>query len=411
MRFFNNNNSQSKKLFGKSKEERIYLDYASTTPVDSRVFDAMAPYFSEKFSNPSSLYKEGVLIKKVIEDCRLKVSRILKARLNDVYFTGSGTESNNLALLGLFENYKNKIEKPHIIVSKIEHPAIIEVAKEIEKRGGEVTYLSVNEKGLVNLDELQKALKAETILVSIMYANNEIGTIEPLGKIARIIKKFRKENETQLPYFHTDASQAPNYLDCNVEKLGVDLMTLDGSKIYGPKGVGCLYKKHNVQLKPIMFGGGQESGLRPATENVAGIVGFAKAFEIAQENFEAEFDRMKELQKYFIEQLSNKISQATLNGAIEDRLPNNINICIPGINAEFAVIQLDEKGIACASMTACKNLDDESRSYVIEALREDESRSDSSKDCAISSLRFSMGRKTTKKEIDLTIKKLKVILA
>ncbi|MFT5180109.1 MAG: cysteine desulfurase, partial [Candidatus Paceibacteria bacterium] len=241
-----------------------------------------------------------------------------------------------------------------------------------------------NEEGLVDINQLENSLKENTVLVSIMYANNEIGTVQPIGKIGRIVKKFKGMKE--YPYFHTDASQAPNYLDCVVDRLGVDLMTLDGSKIYGPKGVGCLYKKHNVDISSIIIGGGQEKGLRAGTENVAGIVGFAKALEIAGKLREKESARLKELQKYFFDNTDYEV-----NGSMEHRLPNNINICVKGLDAEFEVIKLDEKGVACSFMTACKNLEDDSDSYVITALGK--------KECAGSSLRFSMGRGTTKDEI------------
>lgn len=389
----------------KRNTQRIFLDYASTTPLDKDVLKKMLPFFSDKFSNSAGLYEEGVLVKKVIESYREKIARLIHAQTGDIYFTGSGTESNNIALLGLFEQAKKSgIKKPNVIVSNTEHPAILEVAKEIEKRGGSVTYLEVEEDGRVSDDKLKKALSEDTILVSIIYANNEIGSVNSIRALSRIIKKFKQEQNIQkdnFPYFHTDASQAPNYLDCNVDKLGIDMMTLDGHKIYGPKGIGILYKDSHVNISPIIFGGGQEQGLRSGTLNVPAIVGFAEAFIKTCSIREKETSRMKVLQEYFISEIKKIIPQVIINGSVDFRLPNNVNICIPKIDAEFEVINLDEKGIACAYTTACKTLDDASKSYVVEAV--------SGKKCASSSLRFTFGRNTTKKELTKTLSVLRQI--
>lgn len=389
-------------LFNKKKNtQRVFLDYASTTPIDKKVLEAMGPFYIEKFFNPSSIYKEGVEIKNILKDTKESVARILHARKTDIYFTGSGTEANNLAILGLFKKYKKEDFVPHFIFSNIEHPSILEVAKEIEKQGGEFTLVEVNEEGLINPQDILAAIKENTVLVSVMYANSEIGTVQNIPQISRLVKKYKTgagRNFSDYPFIHTDASQAPNYLDINCERLGVDMMTLDGSKIYGPKGIGCLYKKHSVGLEPIIFGGGQEEGLRSGTENISNIIGFTKALEIAVGMREKESERLKELRDYFIDQILEKIPNASLNGSKEHRLPNNTNVCIPGINAEFEVIRLDEKGIACAYTTACKTLGDESKSYVVEALGK--------MDCAGSSLRFTFGRHTTKKDIDLTLQKI-----
>ena len=381
------------------------MDYASTTPMDSEVFGVMKKYFSDKFENPSSLYKEGVLIREEVEEARGEASRLLHTRPEEIIFTSGGTESDNLALLGIFEQARLEgIQKPHIIISSIEHPAIFEVKKEIEKRGGTVSVISVDEEGILNIEELGDAMTSNTVLVSIMYANNEIGTIQPITKISRTISKWKKtqgKEDRNYPFFHTDASQAPNYLSCDLNALGADMMTLDGSKIYGPKGIGCLIKKHYVKIAPQLIGGGQESGMRAGTENVPSIIGFVHALKKAQETREEESQRLTELRDYFISELLKEFKGSTINGSLEYRMPNNINICIPNMNAEFAVIQLDEKGIACSFMTACKNLDDESSSYVIEALGK--------KECTTSSLRFTLGRQTTKENIDFTIQSLKDI--
>ncbi len=264
-------------VFAGMAKKRIYLDYASTTPLSKEVFVAMKPYLTEHFENPSSLYVEGVHAKKAVMDARTAIARELECRVEEIIFTSGGTEANNLALLGLFRNAMKTIAKPHVITSVIEHPSILEVCKQIEREGADVTYVSVGANGIVDPKEIQKALRAETVLVSIMYANNEIGTIQPIREIARVIQNFKKAGSD--PVLHTDASQAANYLTLKVESLGVSLMTLDGSKIYGPKGVGVLYKKRSVGIEPILFGGGQEMGVRSGTENVAGIVGMAKAVE------------------------------------------------------------------------------------------------------------------------------------
>lgn len=380
-----------------------FFDYASTTPLDKKVFKKMRQYMYSNFFNPSAIYTDGVAMRDVVESVRTNIARILHVRPNEVVFTGSGTESNNLALLGLL--HSSGVKKPHIITTTIEHPAIFEVTKYIEENGGEVTYIPVNEEGLLDSKDIAAALKKNTICVSVMYANNEIGTVQPLRAIAREIRKWKEKEgreREELPYFHSDAAQAPNYLDCSIEKLGVDMMTLDSSKFYGPKGVGCLVKKYYVGLQPIVFGGGQESGLRPGTENVPGIVGFGAALEQAVELREKEIARLKQLQTYFISRLYEELPQASLNGSVGQRLPNNVNICIPGVNAEFLVIQLDEKGIACASMTACKNLNDKSLSFVVDALGKE--------GCASSSLRFSMGRGTKKRDVDYLIDTLKRVI-
>lgn len=391
------------------KNQRIFIDYASTTPTDKRVVKEMLPFFSKNFHNASALYKEGISARNVIDEARKKISKIVQSKPTEIIFTGSGTESDNLGIVGvareIFKNIKkeNINFKPHIITTNIEHVAVLESFRQLEKEGFEVTYLSVDEKGLVKDSDVENVLRPETILVSIMFANNEIGTILPIRQIGVVLDKYKKsENriKTDYPYLHTDASQAANYLDINIDRLNADLMTLDGSKIYGPKGIGCLIIKSYVPIQPILYGGGHEFGMRPGTENVPLIVGFAKALEITQKMKEKEFIRLEKMQKYFLEILNLAIPEATLNGDLENRLPNNINICIPNINSEFAVIQLDETGIACAATTACKNLSSGGSSYVIQALRQN---------CEKSSLRFTFGRNTTRNEIKKVVVCLKKI--
>lgn len=389
--------------------KKIYLDYASTTPLSRKVLRKMKPFLTEVFFNPSSIHKGGVLAKRAVQESRDKIARILSVRSQDIYFVGSGTESINLAILGVVRNFFNdenlkselKGEKPHLIISSIEHPAVIEAARRLEIEGAELTILPVLQNGLIQPQTLRAAIKPNTVLISIMFANNEIGTILPISKISKEIQDFKKDfgrEKNQFPFFHTDASQAVNYFSVQVEKLGIDLMTIDSGKFYGPKGVGVLYKKHSVTIEPIIFGGSQESGLRAGTENVAGIVGCAESFKEAQDKREKESLRLIKLQLYFIEEILKIFPNARLNGDLRERLPNNVNICIPDSNAEFLVLALDAKNISVSSTTACKSLGDNSYSYVIEATGRPE--------CASSSIRFSFGRDTTKYKLKKVLKVL-----
>ncbi len=363
----------------------------------------MQPFFTDSFWNPGSLYKEGVLIRQVVEEARKKIAQILNVTASEVFFTGSGTESDNMAIRGVFEKAKEDgLVKPHIVTTAFEHPALIEVCKKIEKLGGEVTYLYPDSQGLIHSQDVVNALKENTVLVSVMYAHNEIGVVQSIKEISREVKKWKEDRKSLYPYVHTDASQAPNYFSVSVDKFGIDLLTLDAGKIYGPKGIGLLVVKRKVKISPIISGGGQEAGLRSGTENVPSIVGFAKALEIAGVLREKETERVKGLSQYFLKLLSKEIPQAELNGHKEKRLPNNINICIPDLDSEFAVLKLDALGIACAHVTTCKSAGDDSASYAITALGK--------KECAKSSLRFTLGRGTVQKDIDRAVEALKKIL-
>lgn len=381
--------------------KKIYLDYASTTPLSKKVFRKMRPFFSEIFFNPSSIHKGGVLAKKAVQESREKIARILSVRSQDIYFVGSGTESINLAMLGVVRNSFKELgeDRPHLIITSIEHPAVVETAQRLEKEGVEVTVVPVLKNGLVSPQSIRLALKPNTVLVSVMFANNEIGTILPISKISKEIQEYKNElgrDKNEYPYFHTDASQAVNYLSVQVEKLGVDLMTIDSGKFYGPKGVGVLYKKHSVKIEPIIFGGSQESGLRAGTENVPGIVGCAEAFVRAQKNREKESQRLLGLQLFFIEEILKIFPNATLNGDLKNRLPNIVNFCFPDSNAEFFVLALDARGVSVSSTTACKSLGDNSYSYVVEAMGKPE--------CASSSIRFSFGVDTNRNKLKKVIK-------
>lgn len=396
----------------------IYLDHAATTYMDPRVKVAMDLYWEEEYGNPSSLYRQGRRAKDSLDNAREKVAQILCAKPDEIIFTGGGTEAINLAIFGaarrydqLTTNHSSLITncRGHIITSKIEHHAVLHSCEALEKEGFEVTYLGVDENGLINPEDVKRALRPDTILVSIMYANNEIGTIEPIKEIARVIREYREEKRKlvaegdknmneRLPLFHTDACQVSGVLEMNVEKLDVDLLAMNGSKIYGPKGVGCLYVRRGVQLKPIIYGGGQENQFRSGTENVPGIIGFAKAFEISHEEKEQENQRLTEFRDYFIRELQKRIPKVVLNGHPTKRLPNNINVSVLDIEGEAVILYLDSYGIAISTGSACTSttLDP---SHVILALGRPY-------EYAHSSLRFTLGRRTTKEDLDYVLEVL-----
>lgn len=426
-------------------KKQLYLDYASSAPVDKQIEKVMSKITRDFFANPSAIHNEGVRAKKIIEDARAEIAEAISAHPNEIIFTGSGTESDAIAILGVIKNYelRNKNEKakttqqkaflPHIITTNIEHPAVLENCKMLEEAGvAEVTYVKVEANGIVNPKDIREALKENTVLVSVMYANNEIGTIQPIREIAKEIRHFRKNRKQNIsghadfsaeksaqsfaspgsrapeifcfPVFHTDAAQAMNYLDTeNMDRLGVDLMSFNSSKIYGPKGVGVLYKKRGVNLTPIYSGGGQEFNLRSGTENVAGIAGVACALTIANKIKEKESARLCKLRDYAINKLL-KLSKTSgyeiiLNGDSEIRLPNNINISITGISSELLVIELDAIGIAVSERSAC-SADSDEGSHVIRALREG----------STDSIRITLGRDIKKPDLDYLVSSLEKIL-
>ena len=379
--------------------KRIYLDNAAATPLDKKVLETITPFLTDSFGNPSAIYQEGLTAKTAVSNARLTIKHVLNCRADEIYFVGGGTESDNLAIQGVVQTYYRKnsesdeTKKSHIITSAIEHPAVLNTIKELEKRGMiEATYISVDKNGLVNLKELKEALLDTTILVSVMYANNEIGTIQPIRDIVKIVREFKGTREISYPYVHTDACQAMNYCDINMEQLGVDLLTFSGAKIYGPKGVGALFVRRGVEIEPIIYGGGQEGNLRSGTENVSGIVGMAAALEIAEEMKESETKRLIPIRDHFIKEILKKIPGAILNGDKTARLPNNVHITIPNIDSDVLVIELDSRGIACSAQSACKS--NESDSNIMDVL---------GKPASGGTLRFSMGRQTSKKGIDLTL--------
>jgi len=382
----------------KNKTKRIYMDHAAAAPMDKCVKKAMEPYWTENFGNPNAIYKEGLIARSAVETARKDIAKILGARVKEIIFTNGGTESDNLAIFGIAKNFKSG----HIITTKFEHHAVLNSCKRLEKEGFEVTYLDVGKEGVINPKDVAKVLKPETILVSIMYANNEIGTVQPIREIAKAIRDFKKKNGAVFPLFHTDACQAPSYLDINVERLGVDLMTINGSKIYGPKGIGLLYAKNGIKLEPLLYGGEQERKLRPGTENVPAIVGLAEALKIADKDREKESARLVKLRDYFINRLLGEIPKTVLNGHPAQRLPNNINVSILDAEGESIVLYLDEAGVSCSTGSACTSESLEP-SHVILAIGKPHA-------YAHGAMRFSLGRSTTKKDIDYVMKVLPDII-
>ncbi|MBT4121224.1 MAG: cysteine desulfurase [Candidatus Magasanikbacteria bacterium] len=385
----------------KPKEKKlVYLDHAATTYVDKEVKAVMNPYYTERFANPSGLYGIGREVSKDVANARKSIAQILGAQADTIIFTSGGTESDNLAIQGMA--YPHKRNGKHIITTKIEHPAVLETCKFLEKDGFEITYLNVNKEGQIDLKEFKNALRTDTILVSIMYANNEIGTILPIADVGREILKWRKTKNTVYPYFHSDACQAAGVLDLDVEKLHVDLLTINGSKIYGPKGIGVLYKRRKVDLHSLIHGGGQEMGLRAGTENVPGIIGLAKALELSQENKGQENKRLIELRQYFWEELQKNIDKIVLNGTKLDdektRLPNNLNVTFLDIEGEAMLLYLDEYGIVTSTGSACSSGSLDASHVLIACGLPDE--------YAHGSLRFTLGKRNTKEDVDYVIKYL-----
>lgn len=392
--------------------KRIYLDYAASTPLDPRVLRAMRPYFSEKFGNPGSLHSFGQEAIAAVGRSRDMVARLLGASVEDgfrgVVFTGSATEANNLALRGVVKMWRKKYpgKIPRIIVSQIEHESVLDTAGDLEREGAEVVHLAVGSTGVVDFKKLRAALAPETALVSIMLGNNVIGAIEPIGEIGKIITDWRVKHGSIYPLLHTDATQAAQFLDLSVSASGADMVTLSAQKMCGPKGVGALYiRKHTRNdILPIITGGGQEFGLRSGTENVAGIVGFAKAYELASAMRRKEVGRLHELKLHLYKGFKRIIPNVRLNGALLSgkSLPHILSLYVPGKKAEDLLLAADEAGLAISTGSACKARAIEP-SYVIRALGHDVSR-------ARASMRISLGRQSTKGEIDTALKIFKNII-
>ena len=423
---------------------RIYLDYAASTPVDPQVFAAMKPYLSEKFGNPGSVHSFGQEVMEAVDSSRETIAKAIGAEFREIIFTGSATEANNLALRGAVQGAMHFV--PRVIVSAVEHESILETVRELEKEGVEVIYLPVDKNGVIDVQVLEASLNERTVLVSVMYANNEIGTIQPIARISKIIRNFRETRDKRqaarketspcliphiscrFPLFHTDAVQAFQFLDCDVNLpsggLGVDMMTLSAHKMYGPKGVGALYVSDKRQatsdnrktkptphftfpVSPILTGGGQEFGMRSGTENVPSIVGFAKAVELRSYSLIRANERISELRDYLWRGIKGMYPKAEWNGAAirgggPAIIPSVLNVYFPGHEAQDILTRFDLRGIAVSSGSACRSRALEA-SYTIMALGH-------SKERAKASIRFSLGRPTTKKEIIRVLMALRKIL-
>jgi cysteine desulfurase len=373
--------------------KRIYLDYAATTPTHPEVVQAMLPYFSDFFGNPSSIYSYGQESREAVENARTSVARLIGAKDEEIVFTGGGTEADNYALKGTA--YAQEKRGNHIITTAIEHHAVLETCAFLEKRGFTVTYLPVDKYGLIDPESVKKALTPKTILVSVMHANNEVGTIQPLEEIGKITREAGV-------YFHTDAVQTAGHIPLEVNKLGVDLLSMSAHKLYGPKGVGALYIRKGVMLTPFIHGGGQEKGRRSGTENVPGIVGFGKAAELALPEIDAEAVRLKALRDKLIEGILKLIPETHLNGHPVKRLPNNANISVDYIEGESMLLNLDLQGICASTGSACSSSSLEP-SHVLLALglRHEQ---------AHGSLRFTLGKWTTEADIDRVFEVLPKII-
>jgi cysteine desulfurase len=367
---------------------KVYMDYAATTPLDPRILNAMKPYFSKKFGNTMSLYSLGQEAKQALEDSRETVAKFMNAQPEEIVFTGSATESDNLALKGIAFTNKNKGR--HIIVSSIEHDAVLNTAKWLGKQGFEITYLPVDEHGLIDLEKLKSSIRKDTILVSMMHANNEIGTIEPIEEIGKICRE-------KGVYFHTDAVQSFGKIPIDVEKMNIDLLSISAHKFYGPKGVGALYIRKGVKIEPLLHGGGHEFGLRSSTVNVPGIVGLAEAVRLRKKEMKPEAKKLTKLRDYLIKNIL-KIENSHLNGHPIKRLPNNASFWFAFIEGEALITQLDMYGIEASTGSACSSKSLEP-SHVLLAigLKHEE---------AHGSLRLSLGKENTKADVDYVLKVL-----
>lgn len=373
---------------------QVYLDNSATTPIKGDVLKEMLPFLTEHFGNASSLYTPGLVARRALDEAREKVAALINAKANEVYFTGCGSESDNWVLKGVASSLKNKGN--HIITTVTEHPAMLRTCEYLEKNGYEVTYLGIDDQGRLNPAEFEAAIKDTTILVSIMMVNNEIGTIHPIKELAAIAKKHGV-------LFHTDAVQALGNVPIDVKDLGVDFLSMSAHKIYGPKGVGGLYIRRGAKLGTLIFGGGQESGKRAGTENVAGIVGFGKAAELALNSLDEHIKHSTEIRNYLAEKLTAEIPDVIINGSMDNRHPGNLNVTFKYIEGESILIQLDACGICISTGSACssKSL---KPSHVLSALGVPV-------ELIHGTVRFSVGDFTTKEDIDYTVECTKKVVA
>lgn len=371
--------------------KRVYMDHAGTTPVRQEVLEAMLPYFTERFGNASTIYSYGREAKSAIEEAREKVAHLIGADPREIFFTAGGTESDNWAIRGIA--HANKEKGKHIITSSIEHHAVLHTCEDLEKEGFKVTYLPVDKYGLVKVEDVINAITDETILVTIMHANNEIGTIEPIAEIGKALKKLDRKI-----YFHTDAVQTVGKIPVNVDELGVDLLSISAHKIYGPKGVGALYIRKGTKIKPFMTGGAQENKRRAGTENVPGIVGFGKAAELAEKELMEQYEKLSYLRDKLIKGIMEKIPHVILNGHPTQRLPHNVNVCFKYIEGESLLLNLDMKGICASSGSACTSGSLEP-SHVLLAIGLPH-------EIAHGSLRLTLGRDNTEEDVDYVLEVL-----
>ena len=367
-----------------------YFDHAATTPVREEVVKEMLPYFGIEYGNASVMYSLGRNAKKAIKQARERVARALNADINEIYFTSCGSESDNLAIKGFA--YENKDKGNHIITSKIEHHAVLDSCKTLEENGFKVTYLGVDENGRIKLDELVSSITKQTILITIMFANNEIGTIEPIEEIAKIAKEKNI-------VFHTDAVQAIGNTGIDVKKMNIDMLSLSGHKFYGPKGIGALYVKNGIIFKKLLDGGEQENNKRAGTENVAEIVGLGKAIELIYNEYDSYNEKLKKLRDYYIDKVKNEISNAKVNGDLINRLPGNANISFKDINGSELLFELDKYNICASAGSACSTSNPEP-SHVLTAIGLDKSYIEGT-------LRVSFGRDNSLEDVDYLVDKLK----
>ncbi len=369
--------------------ENVYFDNSATTRIDEEVLREIMPFFKENYGNASSIYKLGRTSKKAIEESREKIAKAINANPEDIYFTAGGSESDNTIIKGIAHFNKNKGN--HIVTSKIEHPAVLETCKQLEQEGFEVTYINVNNNGIIDLEELKKSITENTILISIMFANNEIGTIQPIKEIGEIARKHKI-------VFHTDAVQAIGSVPIDVKKLNIDSLSMSAHKFYGPKGIGALYVKNGIKFRKLIAGGHQEKDKRAGTENVAGIVGMGKAIEIATNNIAGHNEKIQKLRDYYISEIKEKIPNIKINGDLEKRLPGNANISFESIKGDSLLFNLDLKGICASSGSACSSGSIDP-SHVLKAIKAPEN-------FLNNSLRISIGKYNTKEEVDYLIKNL-----
>lgn len=371
-----------------------YFDNAATTKVKEEVLIEMFPYFMELYGNPSSMYSLGRRNKRAIDNARYEVASLLGCKQHEIYFTSGGSESDNMAIKGFA--YANKEKGNHIITSKIEHHAVLETCENLEKKGFKITYLNVDQDGNVNLEQLLNSINNNTILISIMFANNEIGTIEPIENIAKIAK-------SKNIVFHTDAVQAVGNVPIDVKKLGIDMLSLSSHKIYGPKGIGALYVKEGIKLEKFINGGHQERNFRAGTENVSGMVGLGEACRIANKNLKNHIENLTTLRNYYIDRLKNEIDNIKINGSLTNRLPGNANVSFKNIDASTMLIKLDEYGICASAGSAC-NTGTQEPSHVLTAIG-------LSQEYSNGALRITFGEDNTKEDVDYLIDCIKVIKA